>query len=35
MDRIGWSTPVPLVTYWSLTALFYQAGKSLSYWFSL
>ncbi|KRY27283.1 hypothetical protein T01_5749 [Trichinella spiralis] len=27
MDRIGWSSPVPLVTYWSLAALFYWAGN--------
>ncbi|KRX27889.1 hypothetical protein T07_13999 [Trichinella nelsoni] len=31
----GWSSPVPLYSYWSLTALFYWAVKSLSYWFSL
>ncbi|KRX55309.1 hypothetical protein T09_8929 [Trichinella sp. T9] len=31
---LGWSTSVPLFTYWSLTTLFYWTIKSLSYWFS-
>ncbi|KRX63714.1 hypothetical protein T09_14463 [Trichinella sp. T9] len=29
----GWSTSVPLFTYWSLTTLFYWTIKSLSYSF--
>ncbi|KRX62665.1 hypothetical protein T09_324 [Trichinella sp. T9] len=32
--KLGWSTSVPLFTYWSLTTLFYWTIKSLSYWFS-
>ncbi|KRZ96618.1 hypothetical protein T08_1199 [Trichinella sp. T8] len=32
---MGWSRPVSRYSYCSLTALFYWAVKSLSYWFSL